>query len=162
MRNKGYVSALLFIGIAAFGVTAGNGIRYVLQDNSADAQLARANGFDVHEYKSVKGAEIKARDRRTLSPDEFHEVQTLAESSTPAIRVRALTSLYFLGDSPLRQQAITLAKSKIKDPNGPVRQYALSALSRLKDPDAKTLALAMKNDPHEGVRAKAAIILAKS
>ena len=57
-------------------------------------------------------------------------------------------------------EAIALARTKLDDKDGGVRQYALSALARLHAGDYRDVAQKMLNDPAENVRLKAQKLIA--
>jgi HEAT repeat protein len=75
-------------------------------------------------------------------PDEF-------------VQARALTALFSLGGGGQANAAAQIARGKLTDRKGLVRQYALSALAHLKAPDAAVQARKMLRDPDPNVREKA-------
>jgi HEAT repeat protein len=84
----------------------------------------------------------------------------LTEDKNPFIRVRALTALFYLGNSKEASAAAEIARRKLNDANPLVRSYALRALGELKTEDAATQAQRMSLDPDEKVQRAAAKILA--
>jgi HEAT repeat protein len=96
--------------------------------------------------------------RHQLDPAELAEIKVLVNDPDQFVRARALTALFSLGGGGQSKTAAAIARGKLTDQKGLVRQYALSALARLKAPDAASTAKKMLRDPDPHVRERAAQI----
>jgi HEAT repeat protein len=68
------------------------------------------------------------------------------------IRARAVWALGQVRNPLERSAAIAAVHAKLNDPAWLVRQFALRALKRLKDPELGVVARRMTQDPDENVR----------
>jgi HEAT repeat protein len=124
------------------------------------AREARLRGYEPASYIAVHDLAKQAAKQKSLSADQLENVKRLTEDKNPFIRVRALTALFYLGNSKEASAAAEIARRKLNDANPLVRSYALRALGELKTEDAATQAQRMSLDPDEKVQRAAAKILA--
>ena len=94
----------------------------------------------------------RIRGTRPFTPEEMASLRQFLRDTNWQLRVRALTALWDVRDPSQRQEAIQLARERLKDPHWVVRSYALHALARLQAKEAVNDILPLLNDPHPDVR----------
>jgi len=119
---------------------------------SPEVEAARVAGYDPPILFETRDLQRKAWRNGTLSPAELARLKTLTGDSNMFIRARAVWALGQVRNPLERSAAIAAVHAKLNDPAWLVRQFALRALKRLKDPELGVVARRMTQDPDENVR----------
>ncbi len=125
--------------------------------------FALRHGYPPQDFVTVRRLLDKAERGLPLSPHEFEALKRYAHHERWSIRVRVLTTFWFLAETPYAPEARRIAHQLIADPEWVVRGYALRALYYLRDPQVEEIARQRLSDPqeHERVRERAWDILGK-
>jgi len=125
------------------------------------AKQARLSGSDPITFAEVHDFQERAQKTKRLTSRDLDRLSILANDKSTTIQIRALSALFYSADTDQADKASSIARTKLADSSGLVRQYALSALYRLKAPDTLMQAQQMRTDSQAGVRAKAEVIIKK-
>ncbi len=116
-------------------------------------------GHEPRAFVMVRSLLDKAEQTKQLSDREFADLVRYADHNDPFIRVRVLTALFYLGETPHANEAREVAKARLSDSEWLVRVYALRALHRLQEPDITQIARKMADDVDVRVKEEAQKIL---
>jgi len=149
LRVPGAAILLLFATLSA-AVANGSGGRFL------QGILTQSDSPALSEVRQLQHRVIR---EKSLPPAAMARLKVLVNDPSPFVRARALTALGGLAGSKQAPSAIDIARTKVADREPLVRQYALSALEKLKAPDLRAQARKLLADPDANVRARAEALL---
>ncbi|MCL6475646.1 MAG: hypothetical protein K6U75_11410 [Firmicutes bacterium] len=126
--------------------------------------FALRHDYPPKTFVTVRSLLHKAERGYPLSAEEFEMVSGYAEHWHPGIRVRVLTTFFYLADEEHAERARQIAMERLRDRDWLVRVYALRSLYHLRHPEIYRIAQQRVADPqeHERVREWAQRILSVS
>ena len=155
MRGKWLsMAAILLLVIVFIGIA----VTYLLYA-SPYARFGRNHSYDPPTFAAVRAIQERASTGQSLTSAEIAVLRSASNDGDWRIRCRALTALFYVGGTAHAVTAAEIARAKLTDKEAVVRQYALSALARMRAQDARLDARRMLNDPAANVRARAQQIL---
>ncbi len=150
--------------VALFGVLVLLGVVLYRQLHVGWILFALRHDYPPKTFVTVRSLLDKAERGYPLSVKEFETVSGFAEHRHPGIRVRMLTTLFYLAGEEHAERARQIAIERLRDQDWLVRVYALRALHHLRHPEIYRIAQQRLDDPqeHERVREWAQRILSVS
>jgi hypothetical protein len=148
-----------YVAAGTVMLVVGGGVVFWWLFASPLARRGREYGYSPPSYTLVRTLQDRASRSHNLSLAEMEALRLLSSDRDWNIRVGALTALADLGSSDKAGSAAGIARSRLADKEGVVRQYALRALELLRAPDLKVAAKRLENDPDAWARGKARRIL---
>jgi outer membrane PBP1 activator LpoA protein len=150
------------VGLAAGILLAFGGYLWLYPTHfSPEARMAKSFGADPKNYHDVSVMQRKAQNDRALSEEEIAQLKALSEDTNKYVRVRAVSALSNLTDTPQAPEAMLIVRVRLTDTEWLVRQKALNALYKLKAPDVRTEAERMLHDSNSEVKSEANKILSR-
>ena len=120
---------------------------------------AAALGVDVSTLVDANRFYDQSAQSHILYAQDLAHAQKLMTSSSPVIRARAMLIFTNCTDPSIKSKAIATVRSAAGDQEPAVRYKVIAGLRQLKDPDVRSVAQQLENDPVDYVReeAKAAL-----
>ncbi len=134
-------------------------LRFLHPTGDNSVPLARSLGVDVNSLVDANRLYEASARTHTLYEQDFARAQKLLTSSSPVIRARAVLIFTNCTDPAVKSKAIAIVRGAASDPDGAVRYKVMNGLRQMQDPDVRSVAQQLVNDPVDYVREEAKAVL---